>query len=92
MLTLASERSPGPFRREPRHLRDHRGKDPNWEAEHLHDFVLFASIPDCGPTRHGALSCEMSRLLTTRIGAIRSWKLKYAESAASDIARVCPVL
>ena len=92
MLTLASERSSGPFGREPRHLRDNRRKDPNWEAEHLHDFVLFASIPDCGPTRHGALSCEMSRLLTTRIGAIRSWKLKYAESAASDIARVCPVL
>jgi hypothetical protein len=53
--------------------------------------TFLLSIPDCGPTRHGALRSGMSRLLTTKIWARRSWRLKYAASVASDIARVCPV-
>jgi hypothetical protein len=35
-------------------VREPEKKDFNWEAEHLHDFVLFAVNTDCGPTSHGA--------------------------------------
>jgi len=41
--------------------------------------------------RHGAFSSGMSRLLRTKIWARRSWRLKCAVSAASDVARVCQV-
>jgi len=61
----------------------------NWEAEQLHDTSYSPIIPDCSPTRHGAFSSGMSRLLMTRIWARQSLRLKCAESMASDIATVC---
>lgn len=63
----------------------------NWKPNNCTTLSCSPSIPDCGPTRHGAWSSGMSRWLTTKIWARRSWRLKYGESAASDIARVCRV-
>jgi hypothetical protein len=63
----------------------------NWEAEQLHDFVYPPSIPDCGPTMHGALSSGDVTVVDDDDLGRRFRRLKYAVSAASDIARVCPV-
>src|SRR3984957_5850126 len=62
-----------------------------WQAEQLHDYVLFAGNTGCGLMRHGALNSAMSRSLTTSLRARRFLRLKCAENGDSGIARVCPV-
>jgi hypothetical protein len=62
-----------------------------WEPGQLHDYVLFADNTGLRPDEARAWSSAMSRSFTTSIRARRFSRLKCAENADSDIARVCPM-
>ena len=62
--------------------RSRRRRDSTGKRNNCTTLSYSLSIPDCGPTKHGAFSSGMSRWLTTKIWARQSWRLKYAESAA----------